>query len=57
MKFIKRWLVLLVLLLGLLVAWFVLSRLGILPTYQCGSTHGPNGPVNWCGWYRGIVVG
>ncbi len=28
---------------------------GIVPFYQCSSTMGPDGPVRWCGWYRGII--
>ncbi len=38
--------------------WFILGYgLQIVPIYQCGSTMGPNGPVNWCEWATGLIVG
>ncbi len=52
----KRWFYFLVLLLIVLI-YLALVSLGVLPTYQCGTTLGPNGPIEWCGWYRGTVVG
>ncbi|GEM_PF-6088982 len=41
----------------LVLMYFILVALNIIPTYQCGSTMGINGTVNWCQWSRGIIVG
>jgi len=53
----KKWWFWLMAVVVLVLLYVVLGVLGIIPTYQCGSTMGLNGPVNWCGWYRGTVVG
>jgi len=52
------WLVVLVLLIALaLTAYYILGMLGVIPTYQCGYTMGIDGPIKWCDWHRGVVVG
>jgi uncharacterized membrane protein len=60
MKILKKWWfwALLILIIIIIILYFVLAYIfNILPRYQCGSTMGPNGSVNWCGWYKGTVVG
>jgi len=41
------------------IVYLELGKAGIVPTYRCGSTMGPNGPVKWCEWIKGkgVVVG
>ena len=29
--------------------------LDIFPTYQCSTSTGPNGVVEWCEWSRGVI--
>jgi hypothetical protein len=41
----------------LIQGFLFFAVLDFIPTYQCGSTMSPAGPVSWCGWYKGIVVG
>jgi len=55
--YFKKWWVWLVLVVTLVSLYFILGKLGIIPTYQCGSTMGINGPVNWCQWSYGAIVG
>lgn len=57
MNLIKKWWFWLLVVLAIVILYFILGALGIIPTYQCGSTMGLEGPVSWCGWYRGTVVG
>ncbi len=41
------------------LVYLELGKAGLVPTYRCGSTMGPNGPVSWCKWIKGkgVVVG
>ena len=56
-KLLKILLISFLSLIALGLIYLILAATGIVPTYQCGSTMGPNGPENWCGWYKGNVVG
>jgi hypothetical protein len=53
----RKWWFWLLVIVVLVILYFILGALGIIPTYQCGSTMGPNGPVNWCQWRYGTIVG
>lgn len=53
----RKWWFWLLLFLGIYLSYFILGALGIIPTYQCGSTMGIEGPVNWCKWSYGKIVG
>ena len=53
MELFKNWWFWLIVVIMLIFLYLVLSKLGIIPHYCCGSTMGENGPVNWCGWYKG----
>jgi hypothetical protein len=56
---LKKWWFWLLLIAILVILYYVLGNLGITPMYRCGSTMGPQGPVNWCQWLKGAgdIVG
>jgi len=56
-ELIKKWWFWVIVILTIILLYFILGALGITPMYQCGSTMGPEGPVAWCAWHRGILVG
>ncbi len=53
----KKWWHYLILLVVLVLIYYVLAIFGLVPWYWCGSTMGPNGPVPWCQWHTGLIVG
>jgi hypothetical protein len=60
LNILKKWWFYLIILIIFLLIYYILSyKLGVLPSYQCGSTMGPEGVVNWCQWVksRGLVLG
>lgn len=48
----KHWVVVL-LLLGIGVIYYIFGLLGWVPLYHCDTAMGPNGPVSFCEWYAG----
>lgn len=58
MNLTKKWWFWILVILGILVMlYFILGALGVIPTYQCGSTMGTDGPIDWCTWSKGKIVG
>ena len=55
MKYIKEVWFLILILFTLSIVYIVLWSAGIVPLYQCSSTMGPEGPVQWCMWVKGYI--
>ncbi len=52
---LKKWWFWIIIFLVICIIYFLLWIKGLVPIYQCSSTMGPEGPVKWCGWYKGII--
>jgi hypothetical protein len=57
MEVFRKWWFYVVIAVIVIFLYYILGSLGVIPTYQCGTTMGPNGPVDWCDWHYGTVVG
>lgn len=57
MKFYKEWWFWIAVIALIILIYWILGILEIIPTYHCGSTMDPDGPINWCGWHKGTIVG